>query len=182
MEHYFIFNFRASTPQIPFADSSEETTRPNSPDQENKKNILEKVSEESLTDSKGRNIVLSEEGESSGDEVLVEETPDEHEEDDDDGVIRGEFVPGGAGDIIDLGGCMYNIAAEDPMGQEIIHLSQSHSQLQDKPVIPTAIAFTLQQPATAMVNNGTSFIPVSLASNHIQPMPQELVHFCFQYF
>ena len=85
-------------------------------------------------------------------------------------MIRGEFVPGGAGDTIDLGGFIYNITAEDPMGQEVINLN--------KHVTPT-----IQQPTQTFtfiqaqgVQSGTSnHGPMILNQSHASNLNQNVI-------
>ena len=57
-------------------------------------------------------------------EPTSEAEPDSIDSDDDRDIVRGDFVPGGAGHVIELGGMRYDLNAENPM-EEVIQLKST---------------------------------------------------------
>ena len=85
-------------------------------------------------------------------------------------MIRGEFVPGGAGDTIDLGGFMYNITAEDPMGQEVINLNKHVTPTIQQPTQ----TFTFIQ-AQGVQSGGSNHGPMILNQSHASNLNQNVI-------
>ena len=79
-------------------------------------------------------------------------------------MIRGEFVPGGAGDTIDLGGFIYNITADDPMGQEVINLNKHVTPTIQQPT-QTFTFIQAQGVQSGASNHGPMILNQSHASN-----------------
>ena len=85
-------------------------------------------------------------------------------------MIRGEFVPGGAGDTIDLGGFMYNITAEDPMGQEVVNLNKHVTPTIQQPTQ----TFTFIQ-AQGVQSGGSNHGPMILNQSHASNLNQNVI-------
>jgi len=154
-----------SLSHTPFESEDNADSRPATP------NLIKDIqlSEESDSD----NSVEVEPASDAEDDEEMMVTGGGAEDEDDKDFIKGDFVPGGAGHVIELGGMRYDMNAENPLAEVVIQLKSTNAPTPTTPSTPSQVVppqgYTFIQPNQGQLGQlghnqmANIMIPVSMA-------------------